>query len=466
MHTFWKKHFVLEKPFLRSVLAIAVPIALQNCISFGVQLTDSIMLGKLGDVAVSAASVGAQPFNIMMSFIFGLTSGASVLMAQYWGKKDISAIADVMRLCLQFVCGVSVVITLLALALPRQIASLYSDDAAVVSAAAEYIRMAAFSYLPYALSGGYMMCLRAVEQVNMSAKIYGASFFVNVFFNYVFIFGKFGFPQLGVRGAAVGTVLARVTELLLCLVYMYRSEKTVRLRVRDFFRWNTNQLSGFVRHCLPVVGNELLWGVGFSLITVVIGRISTEFVTANSISGMLNQLTFITLIGVANAAGVLTGKTIGAGDKPRAVRVANTMILFSFLAGTVNCAVMLLLRPVFLSWYDISAASYALAWDLITVLAVMQFSMGIELTVIVGIMRGGGDTRMALLFDCCGLWLVALPLGMLTGWVLHWPMVAVYVCLRLDSPIKLILSLIRVRSKQWIRDVTHPSAPPLSSAEK
>ena len=280
-----KDHFIFEKQFLLNMLAIAVPIALQNMISFGVAMMDSVMLGGLGDKAISAANLGGQPFSLLMSIGFGLSSGGSVLIAQYWGRGDVARIRTVMRLSMQIVFTASSLMTLVCLLFPQQVMGLYSNEAEIVAAAAQYLQLVALSYLPYSISNNYIMSLRAVEKVTVSAAIYGTSFFVNVFFNYVFIFGAFGAPALGVRGAAVGTILARCSELLLVTIYMYAKEDTIGFRFSDCFRLKNEMIQDYTRHSLPVLGNELLWGLGISVTAAIIGRIGSVFVTANSIAG-------------------------------------------------------------------------------------------------------------------------------------------------------------------------------------
>ena len=459
MHSISRDHFIFEKSFFQTLFAIAVPIALQNMISFGVSVTDSVMLGSLGDVAISAANLGTQPFSILMSCGFGLSSGGSVLIAQYWGKKDMVRIRKVMRMSMQFVLVLSVLITAVCLAFPVPIMRIFSSEEPVVQAAASYLSLVALSYIPYSISSNYMMSLRAVEKVKVSTLIYAVSFFVNVFFNYVFIFGKFGAPALGVRGAAVGTVLARCSELALALLYMYRHENVTGFRLHRCCGWDGELLPSYVQHALPVVGNEILWGLGFVLTTVIVGRIGSTFVAANSIAGVLNQLMFVSIIGVANAAAVITGKTIGEGDRPRAQRAANTLMLMAVGVGVFNCALVLLLRTPFLMLYKVTPATHEAARQIISVLAVLQLLMGVEVTGIIGVLRGGGDTRRAFLYDCGSLWALSVPMGILAGWVLKWPVPLVYACMRLDSPVKAALAFLRIRSGKWIRCVTVGDAP-------
>ena len=262
-----------------------------------------------------------------------------------------------------------------------------------------------------------------------------------------------------VRGAAVGTIFARCSELVMVLIYMYFRENTVGFRMHDCLKFDREMLPSYTRHSLPVLGNELLWGVGFVATSVIIGRIGSVFVAANSIAGVLNQLVFISVSGVANAAAVLTGKTIGEGSRGRVQKVANTLLLFSVLVGVFNCLLVLVIRPLFLLLYNVTPETYEAAYTIIGVLACLQLVLGIDVTCIVGILRGGGDTRTAFVYDCGALWLVSIPMGILAGLVLHLPVPLVYVCLKLDSPIKAFLSLLRIRSGKWIRNVTVQTSP-------
>lgn len=452
-----KQHFIFEKQFLINMLSIAVPIALQNMISFGVAMMDSVMLGSLGDQAISAANLGGQPFSLLMSIGFGLSSGGSVLIAQYWGRGDVARIRTVMRLSMQIVFTASFLMTTVCLLFPEKVMGLYSHETEIVAAAAQYLQLVALSYLPYSISNNYMMSLRAIEKVTVSAAIYGTSFFVNVFFNYVFIFGAFGAPAMGVRGAAVGTILARCSELLLVTLYMYFKEDVTGFRFSDCFRLKNEMIRDYTKHSLPVLGNEMLWGLGISVTAAIIGRIGSVFVTANSIASVLHQLALVSVIGVGNAAAVITGKLIGEGRIERAKRAANTILIGSVFVGMFNCALIFTLRPIFLSFYSITPEAYEVTYTVMGVLALLHLSLAIDITCIIGILRGGGDTKTAFAFDCGALWLVSVPMGILSGLVWGWPVTWVYVMLKLDSPIKTVLSLIRLKSGAWIRNVTNPS---------
>ncbi len=449
-----KSKFVLEKVFFKSVFALVIPVALQNIISFGVNMMDSVMIGSLGDTAISAAYIGSQPFVFLMSCGFGLSSGGTVLIAQYWGKKDIQSIKRVMRLSMQIVFALSVLIAVVCILFPMQIMSMFSKEADVIALAAGYLGLVAFSYVPYSLANNYMMSLRAVEKVTISAVIYGISFFINVFFNAVFIFGLFGAPVMGVRGAAVGTIIARISELLMVLFYMYNKEKTVNFRIHHCRTLSFKILPFYMRHALPVVGNEILWSIGFIATTAIMGQIGEVFVTANSIATVLQQLALVSVMGVANASAVLTGKTIGEGNSKRAQLIANTFIAMSYLIGVLNCILIWFIRPYFLMLYNTSPQAYAAAYDIMGIMALLHLILCAEITCIVGILRGGGDTRTSFLYDCGALWVISIPAGIITGIWLQFPVPLVYVFLKLDSVFKAILSFKRINSGKWIRNIT------------
>lgn len=451
---FFKKHFFTDSSFYKGLLAITLPIALQNVISLGVNMMDIIMLGQLGDVAIAAANLGGQPFIILNIFIFGLSSGAAVLISQYWGKKDMLRIRQIIALSLRFALGAAALLTFVSAVFPRQILAIFSADPAVIEVGAEYLRYLSISFLFYCFAACYLMCLRAVEQVRVSIFIYFCSFFVNVFFNYCFIFGKFGSPAMGVRGAALGTVFARVFECLAVLVYMCLFEKRVGFTPRWLLKLRSGLFRDYIKSSLPVVGNELFWGLGLTVINMTIGRMGTSFATASSIVAVVSNLSTVFIMGVSNATAVVVGKTIGEGRIKDAIRAANTAVLVSVGLSAVGATLLFLARRPILSLYNISDESYVLAIALLGILAALQPFQAVGAVMVVGVLRGGGDVNTNFLLDCGTMWVLAIPLGLLGAFVFHWSAPVVFFCMRSDSLIKSIAGLVRLRSKKWIRVVT------------
>ena len=453
-----KEHFLFEKDFFNTVFAIKLPLAMQNVISFGVNAMDSIMLGSLGDIAVSGANLGGQPFFLMSMVGFGLAGGGNVLISQYWGKGEKDVIRKVMRISMLAVTVVAVLATLVCFFFPYQVMSLYTNEPDVQAAAAGYLKVISLGFVFYAIANNYMSSLRAVENVKMSTIVYSMSFFVNVLFNYMFIFGKFGAPELGVVGAAMGTLIARIFEFVCIVVYMYVVEKNIGYKMHCMFKLDSALIPDFIHHALPVVGNEMIWGLGATATSMIMGRIGSTFVAANSITNVIAQLAQVFIFGISNAAAVVCGKTIGEGRRERAQKTAQTLLLMAVGFGFISTVVILALRTPFLTIYDITPEAKTSAYNMMLVLALVQPVAAIDIISIVGILRGGVDTKLCLALDVCGMWFINIPMGILTGLVLKIPPRLIFLAMRSDSFIKIFIEIRRIASGKWIRTVTRDDA--------
>lgn len=454
MNAILSRHFCTDKQFYKTALALTLPIALQNIISLGVNMMDTVMLGQLGDLAITAANLGGQLFLILNCLCFGLASGASVLIAQYWGKQDMRRVRQLIALSLRFVAVASGLFTLAGLFAPQAVLRIFSPDSAVIEAGAGYLRVLALSFILYGLSSCYIMCLRGVGQVKVSMVVYGTSFFINVFFNYCFIFGRLGFPALGIPGAAWGTVIARGWECLVVLFYMLRVEKQVGFTPRWLFSGGSGLVGDYIKNSVPVVGNELMFGLGVSCGNMIIGQMSSQFVAAASIANVITQLISVFNWGVSNATGVLIGRTIGAGQRDRAQKAANSLLMVSLGLGLICMTILLAGRGPVLAIYAVSEETRALAWQLLTILALMQPINSLASNLLVGVLRGGGDVRTNFVLDCGLQWVMGLPLAALGAFVWHLDAAAVFLLMRSDYFVKLTLGLLRVRSGRWIRSLT------------
>ncbi len=452
---FVKKHFVTDKLFLVSMLSIAVPIALQNVIGLSVTLMDNLMLGQLGDVALAAASLGGQPFFILMIIGFGFSSGGTVLIAQYWGKGDINVIRQIISLTMRILLVFSITFSVVSFFFAEEILGFYSSEPEVIKAGAEYLSTLSISFVLYSTANCFLSCLRAVELVRASTVIYGISFFVNVFFNYMFIFGEFGAPELGVRGAAVGTVIARFSELSMVIFYMYAVEKRLKMRIHHFFKFNRSLLPDYIKYSLPVVGNELLWSFGSTATTMIIGQVGSHFVAANSINNLVFQLVSVTTFGIASSACVICGKSIGRGDtKLQSQKIAHSLLFIVFCLAVIGSALVLTFGRFVPYLFNVTQQSHDIATQMIFVTGLVLPVLGIDVVNIIGILRGGGDTRFTLVLDAMSIWCVSIPLGLLAAFVFKFPPVFIYLAIRMDSFFKVCFSLPRVLSGKWIRNVT------------
>ncbi len=449
-----KEKFLFEKDFIKSVLSIAIPIALQNMISFGVQAMDTVMLGRLGDTAVSAATLGGQPAFLLFLLGFGLTGGGSVLIAQYWGQKNVEVIKKVMRTSMLVITIVSIIVFAICFTFPENIMRIFSSEEAVITASSSYLKVMSVGFFFSSIASNYMMSMRAVEKVKMSTIVYAMSFFVNVFFNYIFIFGEFGAPELGVVGAAIGTVIARIFEFVCVIIYMYFIEKDIGYKIHCMFKFDKSIAGDYFKNAAPVVLNEMVWAFATSAITIVMGHLGQTFVAANSVTMVLFNLANVTVFGIANASAVLSGKTIGTGDLQRAQKVANTLLVLTVCFGLIGTCLLLLIRDPFLNFYNITTEAKEIARQMIFILAMLMPLSSLDVVNDIGILRGGADTKYAVMLTICGMWLINVPLGVLTGFVLSLPAPLVFLSMRIDSILKIPMQLLRILSGRWIRRIT------------
>lgn len=446
--------FVRDKPFYRQLVLILVPVAVQNLINVMVSLLDTLMIGQLGEIQLSATSIANQLWFLLMIVCFGISGGANVLIAQYWGKQDVEVIRRVEAMTFKVCFTVSVVFGLIALFLPRQFMSIFTTDTAVIEYGVQYLQIIGFSYPFYALANVEIMMLRSVGTVNISVLVYLVSLIVNASLNYILIFGKLGFPALGIRGGAAATGIARLFEFGVTFGFAFFYEDKIHFSLRDLLPSNRDLYRKYITLSLPVIGNEMTWGLGSSMVAVVIGRMGTSFVAANSIFSVLNQLVSVVIFGASNAALTLVGNTIGAGEYEKAKQRSVTLYVIAILLGLVSFATTLALGPVMLSFYkNLSPSTVDIYHMLVIVGAVIVFFCALSNVGMVGILRAGGDATFVFFADVAFLWLVAVPLGFL-GLILHWPAALVYVCLRIDEVIKVVVSTVRIFRFRWLRDVT------------
>ena len=450
-----KDKIITDRGFYKALMAVAIPIALQNLIGFGVNMMDTIMLGQLGQVQLSASSLANQPFFVFSMFSFGFAAGGSVMISQYWGKGDTDAISKIMAIGLKFVAVLSLVVTALVALFPSQIMGLFTADKQVIAEGVRYLKIIAYSYFFYGVSNCYITSLRGVEQVKISVAIYGTSFFVNVIINYIFIFGKFGAPAMGVAGAAIGTLAARVSELAMSVVYMEFFEKRTGFRFKHLFAPMDKALLGdYVKTSLPVAINEIAWGFSTSVHAAILGRMGAAVVAANSIVNVVTQLAFVFLFGIANATAVQIGKAVSSKSEHYVRRMAHTMQLTSVGIGILGAAIVLLIKNPVIGLYNIPAATAKMTGQMMSAAAVMVFLISLEVISTMGVLRGGGDTKFVFFIDVFFIWVVATPLGAYFGLVAKVAAPIIYLLLRVDSPIKGIIAFFRIRSGAWMNNVT------------
>lgn len=442
-----------RRAFYSRVVSLVIPMALQNLINVGVSATDVIMLGKVGETALSGASLGGQVMFILNMFLFGMTSGACVLTAQYWGKKDTASIEKILAIVVKFGGICSLVLMAVTLAVPGRVMLLFTSDPAVIDEGSRYLRLVAFTYPLTALTMSYLNICKSVERVVISTVVYASSLLLNFCVNGVLIFGLFGAPRLGIAGAGIGTLCARALETIIVLLYQKRNRD---VKIRFTYIWHLDRilLKDFLHYSGPVILNELLWGAGYSMNAAIIGHLGSSAVAANSVAHVCRQLAQVVVFGIGNATAIMMGKAIGEGKPKLAEAYAGRFIRLSLVGGLAGGCLIFLVRPLVAAGLGFSGQTAAYLKTFLAVMSYYVAAQALNTTCIVGIFRSGGDTRFGMVLDMTTMWFGSILLGAVAAFVLHWPVEAVFVILLGDEIIKLPFSFWRYRQRKWLRDVT------------
>lgn len=443
-----------KKIFYRGIFSLVLPMALQNLINVAVTSADVIMLGKVGETALSASSLAGQILFILTLILFGLTSGAAVLTAQYWGKKDIDSIEKILGISVQIAVGIALIFMAGALFIPRQLMLIFTPEEDVIAGGISYLRIIGFSYVFVALTTVYLNIMRTVERVLISTVVYVISLVVNVVLNAVFIFGLFGCPAMGVAGAALGTLVARIVEFLIVMFYSGRINRQVCLRMKYLVTRDKVLTKDFLKYATPVILNEMLWGGAMSTIAAIIGHMGSPMVAANSVAQVVRQLATVVTMGIANAAAIVLGKAIGEGKLEHAKVYGRRLVRLAIIMGIVGSIVITLLAPIIRTNLTLSVQAQEYLKMMLVVMSVFVIAQAYNCTLIVGVFRSGGDTKAGLIIDVATLWFVAIPFGAIAAFLLDWPPTAVYLLLTCDEFLKIVPATWRYRTNKWLRNVT------------
>ena len=452
-----------DKAFYSYLVRLTAPIALQNLITFSLGLIDTLMVSQLGNNEMAAVTAANVPVFLLISIVFGVQSGVGILISQYWGKRDLKSISRAIGVASFLGVALALVVAVVLFLWPVQIMDLMSNKHHLSLLGAPYLRVIGFSYVFNMLSSIYVSAQRSVENSSFGMKLFGMSTILNTGMNYLLIFGKCGFPMLGVEGAAIATLLSRVAEFVVCLICALRS-RVIPLDWKALARPGGEMLRRFVKYSSPVLVNELFWGLGNSLLTVILGHtvISVEFLAANAVMGNLNRLFLVVCFGLGAATAVMIGKAIGEGRSHREVMdLSRTLLVFTLLVGTGLAAVSLALVPtvfvpVVFPLFKLAGQSAAIAAALAVTSFVMIPLHAYSISAVTGVLRAGGDVAWSAALDIAPQWLVALPLTALFALVFKSNYWLVAAAIQAESLLKVPLCALRIRTGKWIHDVTLP----------
>lgn len=460
------KLFKNRPDFYRKVFGLALPIAAQSLITIGVNMLDTMMVGSLGDDALSATSLANSFISIYHILCMGLGMGASVLVSRYWGMKNaaklpdeeaeaVHALKQTVCLMLRITMAFAACFAIYTAISPGSIMRMYITHEGIDSLGVIYLRYSIPTFFFLGASLVTTIVLRSVGQVKLPLYVSIGAFFVNLGANYTFIFGHFGAPRMGVAGAALGTLIARIFEASVICGYLFFYDKKINFRIKNLTMKTGSLIGEYFRICIPVLVSDGILAIGNNSVAMVIGRLGATFVAANAITSVTQQLSAVMIQGVSQAGAIVTGTTLGEGDREKTMEQGYMFFGLGLALGLVSAAFIIIFNEPIISYYGaVSAETVAIAKQLMAAISLIVVFQGTNSIMTKGVLRGGGDTKLLMLTDNVFLWVLALPLGILAGFVFKWSAFWIYVCLKSDQIVKTLYSYLRLRSGKWIKKIS------------
>ena len=443
------------KGFYKTLISLALPIALQNLIAFAVNFADNIMVGRLGDLAISGVFLGNQIHFMVQIITYGISTSMVVLGTQYWGKKDTRSIRALTSICLWTALAAGGLFTFVTSVFPEKTAGILSNKTDVIETAAVYIRITGVSFVFFTVSQVLIASQRCVEKVRIGMYISLVTLGISVGLNYVLIFGKLGFPAMGVKGAAIATLAARLVEFAVAVIYTLRFDKRITLSAGDLVHFDKLLGRSLIKYGSPIMAGEIVWAINSFFYTFIVGRFTASIITSFNIAGMMNTLVSIWMAGLAAAVGLMTGKLVGSGAtldeiKPHARRVQR----FFCCVGIATGLFVILFRDVLISMYSISPEAIATARQLLIVHAVAWVGTGYQMPCLGGLVKAGGNISFVFRNDSIFVFLVIIPSTIL-AMALGAPPWVVFACLKCDQVLKCFVAVVVINRFRWVRNLTN-----------
>lgn len=445
--------FTKDRSFYRSLVTLAVPISLQNLVTFAVSFADNVMIGSLGDDAISGVYIGGQLQSVLQMFVGGIEGAILILAAQYWGKKDTQSIRKVVSTGIKFALAVGLLSSLVAVLFPQWVIRAFTTEPGVIQEGAAYVQIVGFTYLFFSVSQVMIAAMRSVETARIGLYISCMALVINVCLNYVFIFGHFGFPAMGVRGAALATLVSRILEMCVGVGYVFFVDKKLRFGLKDLLHTDRQLLRDFIRYGLPVIGGQVVWAINSLANTKILGYYSAGVIAAASITGMLHNLVYVWMNGMSSAVGIITGKTVGAGQYEKMKEYSKTVQMIFLFVGLISGAAVFLARDGFISLYNASPEARAYSRQFINVISVTIIGTCYQAACLFGLVKSGGDISFVFKNDTIFVFLVVIPSSLLAMWLGAPPWV-VFACLKCDQILKCFVAIVKINRYNWMKNLT------------
>ena len=440
-------------PYRRRLLALAIPIVIQNLLSSCVNSADVLMLNFVGQDAISAVSLASQFSTILFMFYYGLGAGATMLCAQYYGKGNMDAIRVVEGIALRFSVLISAGMAAAVLLIPGTMMRIYTNDPVLIELGISYLRYVGPAYLCWGLIEVYLAVLRSMGRVRVAMAMNVMAFTLNIIFNAIFIFGLFGAPKMGAAGVALGTTLSRAIELAGCLV-VSKSSSDIKLDLRYMFRRNGILFKDFIDMAIPATANDVIWGLAFSVYSVILGHLGSDAVAANSLVSVVRNFGTVMCFALASAGGIMLGQILGEGHLEEGREAAKELMLQTIVSACLGALIILAVMPFALHFASLSEVSMGYLKWMLLINVYYIFGPAINTTLMCGVFRSGGDSKYGVKVDLIDMWCYAVPLGLINAFVLKLPVMWVYFFMCTDEFVKWPWVFAHYRSGKWLKNIT------------
>ena len=444
-----------DKMFLSTMITLTITITIQNFITSSLNLVDNLMIGKLGETAIASVGLANQYFFVFLLCIMGINAGANIFMAQFWGKKDINNIKKILGVDLTVGFVATLIFGLAAIFMPKQIMSILSKDADVISLGATYLRIVGISTIFTNITQAYSSALRSTGEAK--APMYGSLIGVlsNAFLNWIFIFGNLGVKPLGVAGAALATTIARVIELIYILYMVYGKKSIVASTLKEMFSFNMEYIKMYFRVSTSAILNELVWSLGMTAYSISYSFIGTNAVATMQIATTLNNMFMVICIGLGVAAAIMVGNKIGANEEDIAIDYSKKIGIISPIIGLLIGIIVFIIAPIIVKPFDVTNETFNATVRVLRIMALFAPLRSFTVVMIIGVFRGGGDTVYTTILQSCTVWLFAVPLAFFGAIVLKLSVEAVFLLICLEEVVKIFFVSSRMKSGKWLRNVVN-----------
>ncbi len=439
-----------RREILRQLLSIGVPIALQNLISIGVSFVDTLMVGQLGEVKLGGVNQANQPYFFFAMIVFGLSIGTVVISARHWGKRELEPMRVITGLAMRLCIILGVIVSAVVLLFPERVMRIFAEDPAVIEQGVNYLKIIGWTYPITAFTGSYLVSLRACGDVRVSMWIYTISCLMNVFLNWMFIFGNLGAPRMEVAGAALATAICRLSEAVMAFIYMNFMEHGMKFRIKYIFSSAKEYWKPMARFGLPVLLSESIWGVGMTVQSAIIGNLGVSALAAYSVIYVIQDLATVLMVGFVNGEMIILSNFIGTGEEEHARKLSGTFNMVGVVFGVFMALVILLLRPFAPSFIVCSTETAEMIKSMMYVSAGLMFFLAISWNISSGPLRAGGDTRYCAVVDTTAFFVFKVVIGNIAAFVLKLEPVTVYLILSSDEFFKAIAFYVKYARGNWM----------------